>query len=168
VAAAAFARSRKPAAGRVEAIGQAGLRPRRSARAIDVAGVIAGVQAQMHPYEKNLFRSGDRLRRSARELDALWAEVRDHAAGADPLREREAAALLATARWSVCAALHRTESRGLHLREDHQERDPRQAHRLETAGLEEPFSRPDVFHPPAPSARAVRDGAVPQAQGAPT
>jgi hypothetical protein len=67
VAAAAFARSHKPASGRVEAIGQAGLRPRRSARAIDVASVVAGVQAQMHLYEKNQFRSGDRLMRSARK-----------------------------------------------------------------------------------------------------
>jgi L-aspartate oxidase len=166
VAASAFARSRPLAAGPLEAIGQAGLRPRRSSRALDVASVVAGVQAQMHPYEQNLFRSGSRLQRSAQALDALWAEVRDHAAGADPLREREAAALVATARWCVRAALQRTESRGLHLREDLPQADPRQACRLEAGGLDEPFARPDAIHPPAPCPQAVQVAQEFQPEGA--
>ena len=152
-AAARFARDRRPGGARLQALGQVGLRPARDARPVDIRQAVATVQAQMHPYDRNLFRSGDRLRASAQALESLWTELRDHAHPAtDPLRTRETAALAATARWSVAAAAHRRESRGLHQRDDHPSADPRLAHRLETGGLDTAWVRPDDRRPSAPDA----------------
>jgi L-aspartate oxidase len=141
---------RKAGPGRqgLEALGRVGLRPAASTKALDVKALIAAVQAQVLPYERNLFRTGTGLAQSGRALDMIWAELHDHAggsldasavwsgAGDALLRVREAAALAATARWSVAAAQARTESRGpLHRREDFPETDARQAHRLLAQGF---------------------------------
>jgi len=151
-AAADFARSRSPFGTVLEALGQAGLQPSRSARHVDTRQAVTAVQAQMHPYDRNLFRSGDRLQASAQALTSVWTEIRDHAHGAvDPLRTREAAAMTATARWSVAAALHRRESRGMHQRDDLPASDAKQAHRLQTGGLDTVWVRPDTDTPQAPS-----------------
>ena len=92
----------------------------------------------MLPPGKALFRSGNALHASAGLLDAFWTDLRDHAGADGPaaLRSREAAALVAHARWCLRAALARTESRGMHRRTDLPARDPRLAHRLVTAGLD--------------------------------
>jgi L-aspartate oxidase len=65
----------------------------------------------------------------------LWSDIADHAAG-DTLRWRETAALVATARWSVASARHRTESRGMHRRIDHPAQDPELAVRLLSRGFD--------------------------------
>jgi hypothetical protein len=39
----------------------------------------------MHPFEKNLFRTGARLNVSRNVLDGLWTELADHAPAASHL-----------------------------------------------------------------------------------
>ncbi|MDU6372926.1 MAG: pyridine nucleotide-disulfide oxidoreductase, partial [Bradyrhizobium sp.] len=53
------------------------------------------------------------------------------------IRTREGAAMLATARWMYRSALARTESRGMHWREDHPQPDARQRHYVTSGGLDE-------------------------------
>jgi succinate dehydrogenase/fumarate reductase flavoprotein subunit len=127
------------------AMGGAGMRPRRRARPVDLAGVEAAVRAEMLPYDKGLFRSGATLSRSQGALDQLWAEIADHAdpRTADPLRTREAAGLVATARWCGVAALTRNESRGLHQRTDAPGTDPRLARRLRLRGIDRVLVLPE-------------------------
>lgn len=103
------------------ALGQAGLRPRAAADALDPRLFIAAVREEVAPLEKNYFRDGATLQRSLDRLDALWPRLADHLGGegAGRLRRREAASTLAAARWSLTAALARTESRGMHRRTDY-------------------------------------------------
>jgi L-aspartate oxidase len=115
-----FARSRDRRSMPLTPIGAAGLRPLGTARTSDVSAIVQAVKDEMHPLDRNLFRTGDKLRRSRQRLDSARNEIR-HFAGApaaNPLPAREAAALVASARWSLAAALTRDESRGLHQRED--------------------------------------------------
>jgi succinate dehydrogenase/fumarate reductase flavoprotein subunit len=142
----AFARSRVQRAwDRLIPIGGAGLRPLISARPSEPRAIVQAVRDEMHPYDKNLFRTGAKLLWSQATLDSIWDEVRDHAGGvlADPLPVREAAALLATARWSLAAALARDESRGLHQRLDRPETDPKFARRIVVGGLDNVSTRLD-------------------------
>ena len=101
-------------------IGQAGLRPRRQARGIDPRDVIRQAQLEMLPYDKNLFRREATLSASLSRLDGLWDDLRDGLAppGFGAIAAREAAAIVATSRWTYAAALARDESRGMHVRED--------------------------------------------------
>lgn len=135
--AAAFARGR-PRSERLLPIGEAGLRPLKSARDVDLQAVVQAVKDEMHPYDKNLFRSGAKLQRSRKVLDECWSELRNHAIGpaANPLPAREAAGLVASARWSLAAALARDESRGMHQREDRAGMNPRFARRITVGGLD--------------------------------
>jgi succinate dehydrogenase/fumarate reductase flavoprotein subunit len=118
-------------------LGEAGLRPRKQAAKFDIASARAAVRGEMHPYDKNIFRRGDRLAASFDRIDEAWRELRDHAApGERKLALRETAALLATARWSLAAAQARAESRGLHRRVDAPQTDPAQARRLLVGGFD--------------------------------
>jgi succinate dehydrogenase/fumarate reductase flavoprotein subunit len=49
--------------------------------------------------------------------------------------------MLATARWMYRSALQRTETRGMHRRKEHPERDDAQHHRLVSGGLDEVWVR---------------------------
>jgi len=103
-------------------------------------GVLArAVQDEVFPYELNYFREAGRLDQSLRRLNALWtaASRADIAAEQDLLRAREAAAMLATARWMYRSALARQESRGMHRREDFPELDDRFHHYVTAGGLDE-------------------------------
>lgn len=150
-AAATFARGRRrETAGRLVPLGRAGIRPTAAAHPVDLEAVRATVKAEMHPLDRNLFRTAGRLAASRAALDAAWAELARHADGAaDPLRTREAAALLAAARWSVSAALARRETRGMHIREDHPALDPALAHRILVGGFDAVSVAPDGAAPPA-------------------
>jgi succinate dehydrogenase/fumarate reductase flavoprotein subunit len=149
----AFARNReRRVKDRLTPIGEAGLRPLDSARASEPPAIVQAIRDEMHPFDKNLFRTGAKLLWSKATLDSIWDEVRHHAGGtpANPLPAREAAALLATARWSLTAALARDESRGLHQRQDRPETNPRFARRIVVSGLDSISTR--LEDEPAPTA----------------
>ncbi|MBZ9920072.1 MULTISPECIES: FAD-binding protein [unclassified Mesorhizobium] len=126
--------------GTAEPLGQAGLRPAAAARAdIAAAEVIEAVRNEVTPLDKNFFRNGESLEKSRGRLESVWRDVRDHlrGEGVDRVRAREAASIAAAGRWSVAAALHRTESRGMHRRTDLQGKNPALAHRLVITGVDD-------------------------------
>ncbi len=145
--AAALAQSRgRRADSKVRAQGTAGLRPRGSVKPVDRRRVLEAAQNEILPLDKNVFRSGRKLRDSLGVLEAAWRELRDHdlAQGADAVIARETASVVATARLSYTAALARDESRGMHQREDAPEQKPEQARRLLVGGLDEVWTRPEA------------------------
>jgi succinate dehydrogenase/fumarate reductase flavoprotein subunit len=98
----------------------------------------------MLPVALNFYRTADDLARSLTILDDIWRTIPPRAArrrrSASPLelvRPREAAALLACARWSLTSALARRETRGMHRRIDHPDTDPRAPERLVSRGLDQ-------------------------------
>lgn len=134
---------------RAEPAGRAGLRPTRQAAAVDEAGAVRTVQAEMLAYDKALWRRRDSLTASQVRLDAAWTEITAHrrAEGLDQVAAREAAALVATARWSTAAALARRESRGLHFRADAPEPTAEGARRLLARGLDVVATRYETTAP---------------------
>lgn len=139
-AAAGFARPFAAAAADrpVRAIGGAG------PRAGVTAGAVArGVQDEILPLDRNYRRTGAGIAASRAALDGLWAAARDglapppDATPRDIVRAREAAAMVATARWILASAAARTETRGLHRRADFPALDPAQHHHLLSGGLDE-------------------------------
>ena len=127
-----------------QAIGEAGLRPAQNAAPLDFRAIVAAVQAEMLPYDKNLFRSQTGLLGSLERLHRLWRDLRafGHGAGPGALRSREVASMTAHARWCYGAALARQESRGMHRRIDAPERDARLTHRLIVGGLDQVWVQP--------------------------
>jgi succinate dehydrogenase/fumarate reductase flavoprotein subunit len=115
----------------------------RGAHEFDPNGIARAVQAEVAPYDKNYFRSGDVLVQSLERLDAAWRDVRaSDAASLDRVvKARESAAMLATARWMYRSALARTETRGMHKREDFPQLDPAQRHHIAVGGLDEIWTR---------------------------
>jgi succinate dehydrogenase/fumarate reductase flavoprotein subunit len=126
--------------------GTAGLRPRSITKKVDRRSVLEVAQEEILPLDKNLFRSGAKLRDSLGRLDTAWRELRDHdhAAGADAVSAREAAAVVATARLCYTAALTRDESRGMHERTDAPGQRPEQTRRLLVGGLDDVWTRPEA------------------------
>ncbi|GID69224.1 pyridine nucleotide-disulfide oxidoreductase [Actinoplanes cyaneus] len=114
--------------------------------AADPAAAVEVIRAQVHPYDRNYLRHGDRLRPALAELDRVWATLRGSAAarGAEAVRTRQAAAMVAHARWMYTSALARTESRGMARREDFPALDPAQRRRLTVGGLDELWTRPEA------------------------
>jgi succinate dehydrogenase/fumarate reductase flavoprotein subunit len=110
-----------------------------SPRRFEPAALVKTVQDQVIPYELNYFRDASRLYGALARLDAAWLDISeaDAANRTDVLRAREAAAMLATARWMYRSALARQESRGMHRRDDFPDQDGRQRHYLTTGGLDE-------------------------------
>ena len=78
--------------------GQSGLREQGSTP-LDSRQLIASVQAEVFPYQRNWSRQSDELQQSLQNLDGLWQQLRAGAVVGDMterLRLREAAAMLAT------------------------------------------------------------------------
>ncbi len=122
------------------ALGQAGLRPVSATKvSLTPKDVIDSVRAEVTPLEKNYFREGNRLTASSEKLDAIWSDVKHHLAGSglDRLKAREAAAIAASGRWSVTAALARTESRGMHRRSDFKGNDKAFSQPITLRGIDE-------------------------------
>jgi succinate dehydrogenase/fumarate reductase flavoprotein subunit len=110
-----------------------------AARPFDAAALAKAVQDEVFPYDINYFREAGRLDASLRRRDQLWQESSEagSATGDHALRTRESAAMLATARWMYRSALARTETRGMHRREDFPGQDEAQRHSITTGGLDE-------------------------------
>jgi succinate dehydrogenase/fumarate reductase flavoprotein subunit len=152
-AAFAFKEGRSRAARAVRPAGGTGLRPAGAAdRALTPDGIIAAVQQEILPLDRNFFRTGSRLASSLARLDDLWRQARNGllASRNDVLQAREAAAMLASARWIIASARERRESRGMHRRLDYPGLDHSLQHRLLVEGLEQVRVRPVV-----PAAEAV-------------
>lgn len=134
-----------------------GLRPgHRNAPTVDE--VVRAAQNQILPPKRSHLKSHARLTESADALESLW---RDIAGGLAPVpareayKPRQAVALVATARWITAASLARSESRGLHRREDLPQIDHRLADRILVGGLDEVRTAPDPVAPQLISAEAV-------------
>jgi succinate dehydrogenase/fumarate reductase flavoprotein subunit len=132
-------------------LGSVALRPAPRA-ALGADEVIEVVKGEMHPHDKNYWRTGAAMHASLSRLNTLWTEVADHLGFAEQatskatararLKAREAASLLAAARWIYAAAEHRTESRGLHRRKDHPSLDPEfDGIHVLTGGLDQVWTR---------------------------
>ncbi|MBF6131818.1 FAD-binding protein [Nocardia otitidiscaviarum] len=140
-AAARFARERRTI-GKTRAVPGAGLGARSG---IDPRAVVGLVQEHTLPLRRSYWRSEGSLRDSISELDGVWPGVRFDlgGGGADRLRARQAAALLAVARWTKYSALARTETRGMHRRTDHPGRSRAGRVRLVSGGLDSVWVRSD-------------------------
>lgn len=108
-------------------------------QALSTEDAIAATQAEVFPYDLNLFRTEARLRESLSRLDTLWQEIRNSNTPSDAkvVRSREAAAMVATARWMYRSGLQRTETRGMHKRLDYPQLDPQQQHYWISGGLDQ-------------------------------
>jgi succinate dehydrogenase/fumarate reductase flavoprotein subunit len=96
-----------------------------SPNAIDAgqaAAYVAVAQASMFPLERNFTRDAVGLTDSLARIDSAFRSFREErrssSDGRGRRREREAAAMLATARWICSSALERRETRGIHRRRD--------------------------------------------------
>ncbi|MWC30663.1 FAD-dependent oxidoreductase [Paenibacillus sp. MMS18-CY102] len=100
--------------------------------------IVRAVQEEVKPYDRNLFRTEQGLTSSLGRLDELWREQRGQAIERSPegVKAREAAAMTATARWMYNSALARTETRGMHKRDDFPTQDNNQHNRLISGGLD--------------------------------
>lgn len=121
-----------------------------STKAIDAERLIHAVKAEVHPYDRNYLRSGEGLTNSLSRLDALWSGMRTAQAPSlgEAQRTREGVAMLATSRWMYRSALSRTETRGMHKREDFPQKDDSQLHYTISGGLDEVWI--DKQRAPAP------------------
>ncbi|NWF57858.1 MAG: FAD-binding protein [Fischerella sp.] len=101
--------------------------------------IIRSVQAEILPYDRNLFRTEQGLSESLSRLHDLWKEIRNSEVVEESqlVQAREATAMVATARWMYASALERTETRGLHKHLDYPQPDPNQQHRLLSGGLDQ-------------------------------
>jgi succinate dehydrogenase/fumarate reductase flavoprotein subunit len=158
--AARYALAKRGGAQPGEGIGVAGLNPTSGVDdELSHELVTKLVQAEVHPYDKNYFRSEAALKRSLENLDDLWTRVEAGLRGGDGyppygetsagglFRAREAAAMVATARWMYNAARERTETRGMAKRADHPELDPAQQQRRLVGGLDSVWNRLDPEKP---------------------
>lgn len=161
--AAAFARQRAgvPGVRSLRRAGTVGLQAGKR-QALDARQLIAQVQEQVYPYDINYFRQAQPLETALQHLDVLWRQAGDsgQASFDDAVRTREAAAMLATARWMYRSALDRRESRGMHKRYDYLDRDAGQRHYLTVGGLHELWTRPEPA-PYDPALQATETTAVP-------
>jgi len=125
------------------------------ARGIDPRAALGAVQAEVFPLQRNWFRGGDGLQSSLQRLDALWALASDAAPAPRALarRTRESIAMLATARWMYRSALARTETRGMHRRDDHVDIDTSQQHHVLSGGLHEVWTDTQPAAHPLPASR---------------
>ncbi|BAZ31398.1 fumarate reductase/succinate dehydrogenase flavoprotein domain-containing protein [Cylindrospermum sp. NIES-4074] len=133
---------------RVKGVGEAGLTTQKEhPQSLATEEIIQAVQAEVFPYDRNLFRTNQGLTNSLAKLDHLWQEIRDRQVETKQLvRGREAAAMVATARWMYNSALERTETRGMHKHQDYPEQDVNQQHHLISGGLDQVWVKPQPLN----------------------
>ncbi len=107
------------------------------------AEIVTAVRAHMLPLASNFYRTGQGLGRSSVALDELWSgmahgdrDARRSAATTDTVKQREAAAMLACARWAISSAVVRRDSRGMHRRTDFPEFQKDAPRRLHVKGVD--------------------------------
>ncbi|MFD4352096.1 FAD-binding protein [Nocardia sp. NPDC058518] len=117
---------------------------------IDPRSVVGLVQEHTLPLRRSYRRSAGSLADSIAELDAMWpgAQFELGGLGVGQLRARQAAALLAVARWAGYSALVRAESRGIHRRIDHPDACPDWLVRLRCGGLDDVWVRREEWPEP--------------------
>lgn len=126
--------------------GRAGMRSSaENPHAIDNSTIVSAVQKEVFPLEINYFRSVPILEASLARVNALWPAVNGSPGDTlqEAVRAREAAAMVATARWMYTAALTRRESRGMHSLKEYPNQDPAQRHRLTISGVDHIDIRPE-------------------------
>ncbi len=128
----------------VRGVGEAGLQGAGNNR-FSPEDAIAATQAEVFPYDRNLFRTATGLSASLDRLNDLWQEIRNSQTPADIqiVRSREAAAMVATARWMYNSGLQRQETRGMHKREDYPQQDPNQQYRILSGRLDKIWVKPE-------------------------
>ena len=112
----------------------------KPARSMDMPSIVKSIQEEVIPYDKNLFRTETSMRASLARLNDLWKTIRlnEH----DPndvralVRSREAASMIATARWMYTSALERKESRGMHQHDDYPAQDNGALYRVLISGVD--------------------------------
>lgn len=115
----------------------------------DPAAIIKAVQDEVFPLNINYFRTQSGLSEALARLDTLWTRVATATAADESqiLALRQAQAMVATARFMYRAALARTETRGMHRRDDFPKQDPAQHHRLILSGLDAIATRRECVDP---------------------
>ena len=110
-----------------------------SEKQIHSEDIIKATQAEVFPYNRNYFRNEQTLTESLQRLHSLWDAIRNSqvADNSNILRTREAAGMVATARWMYSSALERRETRGMHKHLDYPEQDTNQQHHLISGGLDQ-------------------------------
>ncbi|UUO15339.1 FAD-dependent oxidoreductase [Dolichospermum heterosporum] len=110
-----------------------------SEKQIHSEDIIKATQAEVFPYNRNYFRNEQTLTESLQRLHSLWDEIRNSqvADNSNILRTREAAGMVATARWMYSSALERKETRGMHKHLDYPQQDTNQQHHLISGGLDQ-------------------------------
>jgi succinate dehydrogenase/fumarate reductase flavoprotein subunit len=133
-----------------------GLDRREIGASADGQELLRRIQDEVHPLDKNLFRSGTQLTRSLQALESVWDQVHGGSLGAgqNPLRARELVAMAATARWCYHAAEQRKESRGMHQRSDLPKQSANYDAHMRLGGLDNLWLR----HDPLP--RQTTQGAL--------
>ena len=104
---------------------------------------VKAIQEIVFPLERNFFKTQETIDEDLTKLDWLWNELKQRGLryGKYSSYEREVAAMIATARWTLISASERTETRGLHNRLDYPNTDPNQRHRIIIKGIEQPQLR---------------------------
>lgn len=134
---------------RVKKVGEAGFTSgKEHPHTFATNEIIQAVQSEVFPYDRNLFRTEQGLSESLSRLNHLWQEIRDSQVESESqlIRAREAAAMVATARWMYSSALERKESRGMHKHLDYPQQDANQQHYLISGGLDQVWVKPEPLN----------------------
>jgi len=137
----------------VDSLGGIGLQRTGSKQSIEPGEIIKIVRKEAASFDRNFFSTEQKLQNSLARLETLWKTLQTdlQSSGVASVRAREAAALAATARWSFVAAMHRRESRGMHVRMDFPELNPAYQQRQIVGGLDSIWSSFEKI----PTARAM-------------